>query len=248
MRYRIILIAIAALLTSAVAAQEDMKQKVEMFIQKTSKGNAAKEQKIRSDLKKIDDAYERSRKEEARKAELQARQQAEAGTRTESAPSQAKATNSEGVGKAKNSVKWNHTTQPANDPRARKAKERDMKRTEEALKSADKNFEGVQKAHSKTMDEIERNASYQPDGKAEFLLEQRMGKQPKGNRISESASKPQSAPSSQRDVKEGLVKPMMSEAELWKKYCNEGRKLSPEEETRVKKWLERTASNTDEFN
>lgn len=248
MRYRIILIAIAALLTSAVAAQEDMKQKVEMFIQKTNKGNAAKEQKIRSDLKKIDDAYERSRQEEARKAELKARQQAEAGARTESAPSQAKATNSEGVGKAKSGVKWNHTTQPANDPRARKAKERDMKRTEEALKSADKNFEGVQKAHSKTMDEIERNASYQPDGKAEFLLEQRMGKQPKGNRISESASKPQSAPSSQRDVKEGLVKPMMSEAELWKKYCNEGRKLSPEEETRVKKWLERTASNTDEFN
>ena len=61
MRYRIILIAIAALLTSAVAAQEDMKQKVEMFIQKTSKSNTAKEQKIRSDLKKIDDAYERSR-------------------------------------------------------------------------------------------------------------------------------------------------------------------------------------------
>ena len=61
MRYRIILIAIAALLTSAVAAQEDMKQKVEMFIQTTSKGNAAKVQKIRSDLKKIDDAYERSR-------------------------------------------------------------------------------------------------------------------------------------------------------------------------------------------
>lgn len=41
---------------------------------------------------------------------------------------------------------------------------------------------------------------------------------------------------------------MMSEAELWRKYCNEGRKLSPEEEKRVKKWLERTANSEDEFN
>lgn len=248
MRIKAILLLLAMLLPGTIAAQEDMKQKVEMFIQKTSKGNAVKEKKIRDDLKKIDDAYERSRKEEARKAELKARQQAETGTRTEAAPEQRRQGNHPSVGKAHNGVKWNHAAQPANDPRAMKAKERDMKRTEEALKSADKNFEGVQKAHSKTMDEIERNANYRPDGKAEFLLEQQMGKQPKGNQISESAGNRPNTPSLQRDVKEGLVKPMMSEAELWKRYCNEGRKLSPEEEKRVKKWLERTASNTDEFN
>ena len=248
MRVKAILLLFAMLLSGTIAAQEDMKQKVEMFIQKTSKGNAVKEKKIRDDLKKIDDAYERSRKEEAQKAELKARQQAEAGTRTEAAPGQRRQGNNPGVGKAHNGVKWNHTAQPANDSRAMKARERDMKRTDEAVKSADKNFEGVRKAHDKTMDEIERNANYQLDGRADFILEHRMGKQPKGNRISESAGKPRSATSSQRDVKEGLVKPMMSEAELWKRYCKEGRKLSPEEERRVKKWLERTASSEDEFN
>ena len=88
MRVKAILLLFAMLLSGTIAAQEDMKQKVEMFIQKTSKGNAVKEKKIRDDLKKIDDAYERSRKEEAQKAELKARQQAEAGTRTEAAPGQ----------------------------------------------------------------------------------------------------------------------------------------------------------------
>ena len=42
MRVKAILLLFAMLLSGTIAAQEDMKQKVEMFIQKTSKGNAVK--------------------------------------------------------------------------------------------------------------------------------------------------------------------------------------------------------------
>lgn len=229
-------------------AQENMKANVESLIIRSANGDPVKEQKIREDLKKIDEAYERSREEADRKAQKEEQEQkakSQGSVRIEQGKSESnRATSSNSIGTVKSSTNHNSrnntpTVSPSQSPISNYA-EREQKLAEEARKSADEHFEGATNTHVEVQNAIDNNANYRSDGRAELMIDMNMGKPiPEGNNVDIAVTKSKPAAHQKpQDVKENMVKPMVSESELWRQHIEEGKELTKEEEQRVGVWLD----------